>query len=312
MVNYFGEKKCEGIIKSRNVDCQNNVYFESNGKLLCGVHSKKDKNRVKLPVNPRKDEIYQEEMEKRQKEVEGTAKINKDNKQKGSVIVSKLIMMKNPEYVKGYLNVFSNYKHQNRKDGFGCMKLSPKSLGPVDHGMPNLPPAKTIENYHQFAKFWKFELDSEGKILNKYKKTRADAYLDPIPYRHKYDRKTLSQYNNNINIPEFSAYYGKNGKEHRYNYLQCRYFYCHFYEILASKEPDFVKLKKMIKDGYNLNIIGYDGYNVQDDLWTCYNDISRPFGHELVLYSMLVEDDSKKYPWNVFYNENKELYEGVI
>ena len=67
-------------------------------------------------------------------------------------------MMKKPELIDGYLNVFPNYKHQNRKDGYGCAKLSPKSLGPVNHGMPNLPIAKNIENYHQFAKFWDYSI----------------------------------------------------------------------------------------------------------------------------------------------------------
>ena len=68
----------------------------------------------------------------------------------------------------------------------------------------------------------------------------------------------------------------------------------------------------MIKDGVNLNIVGYDGYNINMDLWTCYNDTSRPFGHELVLYTMLIEDTINKYPWNMFYEQHKKIYEGVI
>jgi hypothetical protein len=62
-------------------------------------------------------------------------------------------------------------------------------------------------------------------------------------------------------------YYDKHGKEHRYTYLQCRYFYCHFYEKLTPKEPDFIKLKQMIFNGVNINIVGYDGYNVTKSLW---------------------------------------------
>lgn len=214
-----------------------------------------------------------------------------------------LFMMKNPKYVTGYLNVFPNYKHQNRKDGFGCMRLSPKSLGPVIHNMPGLPAATTIENYHQFAKFWQFELDEKDEILEKYKLDRVKAYTSP-PMRHKYDK--------NINIPKFSMYYDKYGKEHRYNYLQCRYFYCHFYEKLASKEKDFINLKEMIKNGYNLNICGYDGYNVTKSLIEHYTDTSKPFGHELVLYTMLIEDNNDNYPWNIYYNKNKEIYADVI
>jgi hypothetical protein len=67
----------------------------------------------------------------------------------------------------------------------------------------------------------------------------------------------------------------------------------------------------MIKNGYNLNIQGYDGYNVTNILGHYY-DISRPFGHELVLYTLLTEDDPLQYPWNIFYEENKSIYLDVI
>jgi hypothetical protein len=43
-----------------------------------------------------------------------------------------------------------------------------------------------------------------------------------------------------------------------------------------------------------------------------YTDTARPFGHELGLYTMLTEDDPENYPWNIFYNENKEIYANVI
>ena len=128
-------------------------------------------------------------------------KKNRKNKKKGTVTVSKLRMMKKPESISGFMNVFPNFKHQNRTDGYGCARLSPKSLGPVEHGMPNLPTAKNIENYHQFAKFWKFELDENGKVKPEFFQKRIDAYNSDIAYRHKYDRKTLKEYGPNINIP---------------------------------------------------------------------------------------------------------------
>ena len=46
----------------------------------------------------------------------------------------------------------------------------------------------------------------------------------------------------------------------------------------------------MIDYGFNLRIVGYDGYNVTMPLEEHYKDISRPFGHELVLYSMLKDE----------------------
>ena len=307
---YYGETQCKEINKSKNISCTNHAYFSSNGTYKCGVHCSKDKNRIKLPTNPNKIINYETELKERKYIVDEYSKNNKENNIKGNVLVSKMYMMKNPDYIKGYLNVYPNYKQQNRKDGFGCMKLSPKSLGPVVHNMPFLPKATTIENYHQFSKFWKFELDDNGNILEQYKLDRIKAYTAP-PMRHKYDKKTLLQYNKNINIPEFSMYYDKDGNEYRYNYLQSRYFYCHFYESLVKVEPDFIALKEMINMGCNLNICGYDGYNVVDNIMKHYKDISRPFGHELVLYTMLTEEVDK-YPWNIYYKENKEIYANVI
>jgi hypothetical protein len=309
--NYYGEKKCQSLIKSTGKPCTNLTYFQSDGKLLCGVHSKKDKNRIKLKKNPNKAKLFLEEIKKHNLEIRNQAALNKNAGKKGDVVCSKLKMMQKPDYIKGYLNIFPNYKHQGRKDGFGCSRLSPKSLGPVNHNMPGIPPAKNLENYHQFAKFWKFELDKDNQIIDKYKIARNKAYQDPIPYRHKYDRKTLKKHGN-VNVPEFSVYYTKNGEERRYNYLQCRYFYCHYYESLAQKEPDFTRLNKKINEGYNINIVGYDGYQVTKSIWDCYNDTSKPFGHELVLYTMLIEQNPKKYPWNIFYEKNKDLYKNIF
>lgn len=137
-------------------------------------------------------------------------------------------------------------------------------------------------------------------------------YQSTIPYRHKYDRKVLKKMNNNINIPLFSAYYTKDGAEKRLTYLECRYFYYHYYERLAKQTKDFKTLKKMIQDGYNLNIVGYDGYTVTKSLWDMYIDTSKPFGHEIVLYCLLIEDDPSQYPWNQYYAKHKDIYKDVI
>lgn len=126
MNTFFGEKDCEDIVKSKNTACTNKAYFTANNKLLCSVHCKKYNNVVKLPKNPFEHIIYENKLKEIKNEIDGIAQINKTNGVLGKVIVSKMYMMKNPIYVKGYLNVFPNYKHQNRPDGFGCMSLSPQ------------------------------------------------------------------------------------------------------------------------------------------------------------------------------------------
>lgn len=304
---FYGEIKCNGIIKISNKPCNNYAYYNDNDRYLCGVHSKKETRKLLLK-NPNEKERKLEIMNKHEESYE----IHKNVNGKGKIIVKKMLMMKNPELIEGFMNVFPNFKHINRKDGFCCSELSPKSLGPVEHNMPNLPIAKNIENYHQFAKFWNFEFDKNNKVKKEYFEKRKNAYNNSTPFRHKYDREILKKYGTNINIPKCSIYYDKYENEHRYNYLQCRYFYCHFYELLAKKEEKFKHLKEKYNNGYNLCIIGYDGYEPKENLMEMYLDISKPFGHEMVLYSLLIENDVEKYPWNIYYNENYEIYKDVI
>ena len=308
---YWGEHQCSNIVKSTNKQCTNLSYYIQNDKLCCGVHSKKDLRTI-LNKNPNKSKIEKENYEKHLETIKQTAKQNRKDKKLGSIYVSKLKMMKKPEIMEGVLNIFPNFKHQNRKDGYGCAKLSPKSLGPIKHNMINLPEAKNLENYHQFAKFWKFELDVNGKVLDEYLQKRIEGYNNTEPFRHKYTKKIVLEKNDGEITPEFSVFYDKDGKQHNYTYLECRYFYCKFYEELAKLEADFIFLKEKLKKGYNLNIVGYDGYKPKEDYMEMYLDTNKSFGHEMVLYILLKEEDRTKYPWNIFYEKNKEIYEGLI
>ena len=159
---------------------------------------------------------------------------------------------------------------------------------------------------------------SNAKISAKSLELREKMYADDIPYRHKFNYPGFEGEapTGNRNIPLFSVFFDGQGIEHRYNYLQCRYFYCHYYEKLVegAKNADFEHLKQCIQMGMNLQIVGYDGYKngVEKSLWEHYNDTSRPFGHELVLYTLLTVEKREDYPWNRFYRENAEIYEGVI
>lgn len=219
-------------------------------------------------------------------------------------------MMKKVEHKPGYLSVFPNYKHGNRQDGLGMPSLSPKSLGPVQHGMPGLPEAQNLENFWQFSKAFAFEVDEQGCLLPVFEEKRKKGFADTVPHRHKYEKKILSKYSNNVNKPLYSVFVDREGKERRFSYIQARYFYCKIYEVLTKKEESFAKLQDLISEGYNLNLVGYDGYEVGDDLMRHYLDESQPFGHELVLYTLLTQEE-EKYPWNVYHAENEELYAGI-
>jgi hypothetical protein len=215
----------------------------------------------------------------------------------------------------GYLNVFPNNKHQNRVDGFGCSSLSPMKLGPVIHREPGLPNALTIEGYHQYSKVYPNEIDINNNPTEEFRKRRLEGYINPIPPRHKFDSKQMTKLRKEIkgqnrNEPSYTVHYTLDGKEKRFTYVESRYFYCKAYEKLAKetdaslrerrpKGEDFKKLVDIINKGTNIIICGYDAYEVTKDLYIHYCDATKAFGHELVLYSILMIDYPINYPWNL-------------
>jgi hypothetical protein len=246
--------------------------------------------------------LFRRRMELEGEEVERARAENEAAGRDGEVALARLLMLKQPAPVPGFRRVYPNFKHQNRPDGFGCMRLSPMSLGPVEHGQPGLPPALNIENFHQGTKVFREELDAEGNPSDLYRANRKRFYEDPVPHRHKYHGTTgLTK-----NIPEFFLWIDRDGSEHRLTYVQSRQFYCNFYERLASQEPDFRRLVELVEDGTNLQLCGYDakpvereaGESLADAIERAYLDASTPFGHERVLYAMLLLRDSpEQYPW---------------
>ena len=296
---YYGETNCSAILgsgKNRGTSCQNKAYFEVAGKYLCGVHSKGKDEVIELPKRSKKEvkDRTEEEYKQRQKEIEEAREKNVKDGKKGSVILLRIRMRQKPEYVKGFLNVFPNYRHEGRTDGYGCSELSPMKFGPVDHGQPGLPPSLNLENFHQGNKCFCEEVDSQGNPTSLYYDNRLKFYTDPTPHRHKYKGTKA-----NKNIPLYSIWVTGDGvaaKEHRIDYITSRQFYCTFYERLAFQTKAFGKLKQMLDEGNNLAIQGYDAYGEKDTIEKSYLDSSSPFGHEKVLKAMLLGE----YPWRKY------------
>jgi hypothetical protein len=286
---YHGQLTCQ------EDGCKNKAYFLVRTWYLCGVHSR---NVIRKPLpkmeKNQKEYLYAKKRYEENKAIEAATAENHRESRKGKVILTQMFMRKGIEYVKGFRKVFPNYRHQNRKDGFGCSALSPMKLGPVEHGQPDLPIALNIENYHQSSKCFEEELDENKNPSPLYYSNREKWYNDPIPHRHKY----LNKKRKNKNIPEFFIWVDKEKKEHRLTYVECRQFYCNFYERLASKEPDFLRLQEMINDGVNLQICGYDAHQ-PEDIEKAYLDESRAFGHEICLYTMLTMSP-ENYPWRKY------------
>jgi hypothetical protein len=291
---YHGQKRCE--TSSARGPCANKAYFQTSfqdKKYLCGVHSKKIKKRVPLPLMPQAQREHQARLKtaRDQKEIQEARNKNVALGARGRVIVTKLGMLKEPEHHDGFLKVFANNRHQNRRDGFGCASLSPMRLGPVNHGQPGLPPCKNLENFHQGNKCFDKELE-DGKPGPVFYGNRLSFYNDDTPHRRKYVGRDPI----NKNIPLFSVWVDDKGSEHHLTYIESRQLYCGFYQRLAETTADLATLRFKLDLGYNLQIVGYDGRPVVRSIQEEYLDPKVPFGHELVLYTLLTHSENQ-YPW---------------
>ena len=298
---YFGEATCAAF-KRDGTPCGSKAYFTKNatGECACGKHAKRDE-RTLLPKNPMADENRRAALFEHKFSCDAAAVANFGLGKKGQVTCAKMRMMAAVELVPGFINIFPNFLHRNRKDGIGLPSLSPKAIGPVAHGQPGLPDSLNLENFHQGNKVFPSEVETDlatgkPKPTTAFYKLREKMYLDAEPHRHKQAAASAAGKGKNKNIPLFSVWTDKNGTEHQIDYFTSRQFYCHFYERATVANPDYVMLVNRIDTGHNLRIVGYDGYDVTKTLEEHYCDTSRPFGHELVLYAMLTAKP-EEWPW---------------
>jgi len=324
---FHGQRKCEFT------GCSNGGYFavlsvtpdENTYRIYCGVHSRKHKaSRIALEKDRQaKKKQVEAEWVQHWDSVEQARRKNVEAKRPGQVITSKLHMMRNPVFTVGFLPVWPNRRHQG-KPGFGCASLSPMNLHAKDHEehvmvsangkivtgceakLMRLPPALSIENYHQYAKCYDHEHDEQtGWPRDEFWNTLCQGYQDAEPHRHKYDRKDIARY---------SCRSDRTGRWRKFTYVESRFFYCKMYERRALESADFLALKQKLADGVNLEILGYDAFRLDpmnaETLYMAFQDGSRPFGHEMVLASLLVCADDL--PWDRFFQAHPKLYEGFF
>jgi hypothetical protein len=294
---YYGESSCSATLKSGK-PCSNRAYYSTDaGELVCGVH-RKGRATVELRKRPEAEltAIRADKKQAGDDAIETCRLANVAAGRRGSVALYRMRMMRAVPDLPGYRRVYPNYKHQDRRDGLGCARLSPMSLGPVRHGQPGLPDALNVENFHQGSKLFREEVSENGNPLPRYYNNRRDFYLDPVPHRHKY-KGTGS----NKNVPLCFIWVAKDGEEHRLSYVESRQFYCNFYERLARQEPDYTRLEQLLARGVNLQLCGYDAHppGENQSVEEMYLDATKPFGHERVLYAMLTcaRGDEESLPW---------------
>lgn len=281
----YGEIKCQGILKSgKNAgnNCKNGAYYKCDNLYLCGIHSKKYTEPITLQKfsTTEKTLIANTKYSDMLESAKIVAEKNKINNITGKVTLVRMSgRFSKVEPMEGWLDIYPNFKSTYQGIGLILPGLSPMSLGPIKHGQPGIPESKTLENFHQFSKYY-----SKLETMEEFKKSQIAGFNDLIPHRHKFKGQ----------IPDYFVWIDKDGEEYYLGYLESRQFYCNFYEKLVEESKDFLKLKNLLKDGYNLRICGPDAYNLYDDILESYKDISVPRGHEFCLYTMLT---CKEYPW---------------
>jgi hypothetical protein len=262
---------------------------------MCGVDSRKTP-RTKL----KKDNVAtQQRMRKEWKEhlvsVEAAKQANLALKRRGNVKCGKMPMIQRIQFVSGYLYVYPNFRHKGSVDkkylfgkgkygGLNRHLLSPKSL-PVSLPGFSLPPCQTLEGMHQGSKWY------DGISREEFQANRSEMFAeveDPKRHSKHYEKGRKFVF----------VWEEEDGNEHYVDYITCRQFYCNLYERAVQDMPDFQDLQRQLDEGINLIIYGYDGHEVPDDskieLW--YLDPSTPFGHEMVLYTMLKLSEAE-WPW---------------
>jgi hypothetical protein len=313
---YWGAHQCQAS-RSSGQPCPNQAYYAQHGRYCCGVHSRKGA-RTELPKDPGQRQRNLQALGTHKRDVLRVSKLNGERGQRGQVQCQAMQMMKPVPLTEGFMNVFPNNRHQARVDGYGCCALSPMRLGPVAHRQPGLPPALNVENYHQFNKVWPTEVDADKNPKPEFFALQRAAYDDAEPHRHKYDDKEMTRQRKavpaqaNRNAPLYSLHLNLDGVPQRFSYVQSRYFYCCAYEALAREQTEFRVLRKLLGEGVNLMICGYDARPVDEGgLDAMYADASKPFGHELVLYAMLTVEEPLNYPWHRYRRANALVYENV-
>lgn len=312
---FKGEMSCQGFYKTgvnKGKPCVKVAYYAQGQGYFCGTHSKADL-RKELKVNPQKAVEKAASIETQDESIIASFAENIANKKPGDVICSKMGMRQAVVPVAGYQSVFPNFHPGNRKDGEGCPSLSPMSLGPVEHNIPDLKPANHLEGYWQGSKLFGEECrenrEATGGLSDEeidwrtatptkdFHKNRKMMFFSDPPLRRKPDMTTKTV---------CFIWVDKQGREVHLDYITSRQIYCNLYERLAEQEDVLRQLRDIRLQGMNLNIVGYDGFDfrvkkgetIAEKLMACYLDPKQPFGHELCLVSLLVLKP-EEYPWRI-------------
>ncbi|EFC48496.1 predicted protein [Naegleria gruberi] len=257
------------------------------GKQSTSNNTTKKKQTIKQKKKNEVIEITEQDLEKQAKKqhdqsVKKQQELNKKRNSKGDVRCDKLP----GRFSKGNKKwpIVTGYKNVNCCSGAsGIFKeLSPMKLGPYEyeHGSEKCT-ITNLENLWQFSKVFPGE---EEQVRN------DNGQLTKVPNSEFFERRTKGWKDEKAHRhvkrekPLYSWWKGE-----KFNYMQARRkIYCPLYAEKVVETEAYKKLEEMVNSGMNIQILGFDGYNYDGKtLKECFEDTSKPFGHELVLCCLL-------------------------
>lgn len=160
--------------------------------------------------------------------------------------------------------------------------LSPMVLGPIDFkliedGKKVKYTCKVFENLWQYSKVWPGEFNEKtGKPTKEWYERRKKGWENPKGVRHVKKGKPLFSWWNDMRLSYFEAR---------------KIIYAPLYAKYVAKTEGWKKLVELVEKGQNIQLLGYDGYDFgKKSLKECFKDLSKPFGHELVLCCLLMNE----------------------
>jgi len=273
----FSPRCCATLTKRGHPQCPLTAYYTVGTHLFCGRHSSAHKE-IRRPLPKRIRAPF---------DLESQIEHSRTPTLLGSVVLQRFFFRRAVVQQPDRLIVFPNNRHANRKDGIGMATLSPMQLGPVHHLQPGFPPALSLENFWQGSKRFAHETEEE------FSAAKRSAFLDPIPHRHK--AKGLK--------PLYWSWVSPvTGEEHRLGVVEAQQFYCRFYQLLVEPLEEYQRLAAMALE-HRLTLCGHDALPIspptKEGILAAYRDTSASFGHERVLFAMLVlRLNPAGYPWN--------------
>jgi hypothetical protein len=215
---------------------------------------------------------------------------------KGKVQLGKQIHFRAPKHLDKSYPRLEGYTTVSVCSGGGKLgkSLSPFSLGPVtalETCDIDLPECLIFENFWQNLKVFSMELDEKNNPLPVYYSRRLKGFKDPKPHRRVYPKKILEKAKAKC---EYSFW-----QRQKLSWVQARIkIYCPIYSELVQKTSAFKELKERKKNGENLLLIGYDGFDFnppedKEELLRIARkhlvDETKTVGHEFVLICLLLD-----------------------